>query len=362
MREVIDLYKKVVIQIATPYSTGTGFYLKEHDIIVTNNHVIEGNDEVVIDGNSIAKGMASVLYTDPKFDLAFLKAPEGADIPEISLAMETPVKDGDQVLAIGHPLGLKYTATQGIVSSADRKMENSNIEYIQVDAAINPGNSGGPLVNKEGQVVGVNTFIYRDSNNLGFALPTKYLFDAISDFKKGEGKVSTRCSSCANLVFEHNIDSGYCPHCGAKVKLPTEVEKYTPTGVTLTIEEMIEKTDHDVKLSRRGPNNWQIEQGSAKINISYFDKSGFIIGDAFLCELPKENIKEIYEYLLRQNNVTDSLTFSVRGRDIVLTLAIYDRYLNTDTGIQLFKYLFEKADHYDNVLVEQYGALWKNEE
>ena len=86
------------------------------------------------------------------------------------------------------------------------------------------------------------------------------------------------------------------------------------------------------------------------------------MGDASLCLLPKENIKPLYEYLLKQNHEIEGLTFSIKENDIVLSLLIYDRYLNMDTGMKLFQHLFQKADDYDNILVEKYGAIWKNEE
>ena len=122
---------------------------------------------------------------------------------------------------------------------------------------------------------------------------------------------------------------------------------------------MLEKAGHNVQLSRRGPNNWEMQKGSAKINISYYEKTGLITGDAYLCLLPQRNIKKLYEYLLRQNYETESLTFSIKEQDIILSLLIYDRYLNVDTGLKLFEHLFERADYYDNILVEEYGALWK---
>jgi len=78
--------------------------------------------------------------------------------------------------------------------------------------------------------------------------------------------------------------------------------------------------------------------------------------------LPKENIKPIYEYILRENHANKTITFAVHEQDILLSLLIYDRYLNEDTGMQLLQMLFAKADHYDNILVEQFGARWKVED
>ena len=361
IRDIIETYKDVVIQIATPYSTGTGFFLKKHNLIVTNDHVVRGSKEVVIDGNSMDKRLSTVLFSDPFHDLAFLSAPEGLDMKNIDLAEDSP-SDGDKVLAIGHPMGLKYTSTTGIISNSARRMGENDLEYIQTDAAINPGNSGGPLVNTDGKVVGINTSIYRDSNNLGFALQVHYLEETLEEYQKEAGKSGARCLSCSNLVFEDTVDEGYCPHCGAKITLPSDLDEYAPSGIPKLMEEIITNISHDVKLSRRGLNHWEIQHGSATVRISYHEKSGFIIGDAFLCRLPKENIKDIYEYLLRQNNELENLNFSIHGQNIVLSLIIFDRYLNAETGTNLFKYLFDKADHYDDILVDQYGAIWKVEE
>ena len=360
MKEVIEIYRSVVIQIATPYCTGTGFYLKGPNLIVTNEHVVRDNREVVIDGQGFGKQLVKVIFLDPKYDLAFLAPPKAVDLPAIHLAEQDTLTAGDRVVAVGHPFGFKYSATQGIISNPRHEVDD--IAYYQHDAALNPGNSGGPLVNLDGEVVGVNTFKVEGGDNIGISLPVKYLAAAIREFTQAGGKLGVRCQACSNLVFEDTIDHNYCPHCGAKIELPSQVEEYEPVGVAKTIEEMLERSEHHVLLSRRGPNNWQILKGSAKINISYYEKTGLITGDAYLCLLPKSNIKPLYEYLLRQNYDLEGLTFSIKGQDIILSLLIYDRYLNVDTGLKLFKHLFEKADFYDNILVEDYGALWKGED
>ncbi len=359
IRDIINRYRDVVIQIATPYATGTGFYLRDHEIIVTNEHVVRSNREAVILGTQFAKQMAPVLFTDPLYDLAFLAPPAEHDMPAIRIDAGSPVSQGDEILAVGHPFGLKYSATQGIISNMFYRKGETN--YIQHDAALNPGNSGGPLVNRHGDVIAVNTFIIRDGNNIGFSLPSSYLHDTIADYMKHRDHSATRCISCANLVFDHTIEQGYCPHCGSKVTLPSAVEPYEPAGVKRTIENLLETLGYHVSLSRNGPNNWVIQQGSATINIQYHEPSGLIVGDAFLAILPKADIKPMYEYLMRQNHKLEGLALSVKGQDIILSLLLYDKYLNIDTGLTLFGRLFEKADEYDNILVEEYGAIWKQE-
>ncbi|MEM1320949.1 MAG: trypsin-like peptidase domain-containing protein [Bacteroidota bacterium] len=360
MKAVIELYKNVVVQIATPYSTGTGFYLHDYQLIVTNDHVVRDNREVVVDGMAFEKQLAKVVFSDPKYDLAFIQAPKDIDMPPVPLAFDLNLQEGDQVLAIGHPFGLKYNAIQGNISSV--RHQQGDIDYLKHSAALAPGNSGGPLVNADSQIVGVNTFISQDGDNIGFSLPVAQLLDAIDAYQTKRAEVSARCFNCSNVVAENEMDNRYCPHCGSRLEMPSAADAYEPVGVAKTIEDLLANAGHQVDLSRRGPNNWQIRQGSAKINISYYEKTGLIIGDAYLCSLPQKDIKPLYEYLLRQNYEIENLTFSVRGQDITLSLLIYDRYLNLDTGMALFTHLFEKADDYDNILVEEYGAQWRQEE
>lgn len=360
MKKVIDRYRNVVIQIATPYSTGTGFYLKSPHLIITNEHVIRGNQQVVVNGFNLPKHLVRVLYADQKLDLAFLEVPDTYEIPEVPLAKNGDVHQGDPVIAIGHPFGFKFSATQGIVSNTMHLM--GEVTYIQHDAALNPGNSGGPLVNMAGEVVGVNTFIVRDGDNIGFSLPAHYLEETIREYQEKRGEVAVRCYSCGNVVAESQLSGEYCPFCGANLEMPSKVEPYEPVGLTRTIEDLLQQLGYDVSLSRRGPDAWEIQRGSAKVQIIYHEQSGLITGDAFLCLLPKENISPLYEFLLRENYDLAGLTLSVRGQEIILSLLIFDRYFNVETGLQLFEKLFHKADEYDNILVEKYGAIWRTEE
>jgi len=357
MRQIIERYKKVVIQIATPYSTGTGFYLRDANLIVTNEHVVRSNREVVIEGALLTKQLQKVVYTDQKYDLAFLKVPPDASLPEVLTCGDHPVTIGDPVVAIGHPFGLKFTATRGIISNTCHMQ--SDIQYYQHDAALNPGNSGGPLVNAAGEIIGINTFIIKDGDNIGFSLPSRYLEDSLRAFDMGQNESCARCSSCGNLVFEHTEENGFCPHCGARITLPSQEQEYEPAGIARTIEDILEQCGYNTKLARMGPDCWEVQKGSAKINITYYEPNGLIAGDAILCALPAKDIKPIYEYLLRQNYETEGLTFSLKDQEIVLSLIIFDRHLNADTGLKQFRFLFEMADHYDNILVEQYGAQWK---
>src|SRR5436190_11160173 len=286
VQQIIESFQPAIIQIATQTATGTGFYVKEFDLIVTNEHVIGNNAEVTIAGKLFAKTLSRVWYTDRKHDLAFLEAPKNVILPELKLGNYESMKDGDQVLAIGHPYGLNYSATQGVISKIDRIRDG--LKFIQIDAAINPGNSGGPLVNDNDEVIGVYSFIIRGVDNLVFALLVIYFCEVIHLYLPNKGQPSTRCHSCNYLVTPANIDSKkYCPSCGTEVKLPIMPEKETePIGVSKTVEEILKELGKDVKLAREGQNNWSVIEGSAKIKINYNPENYFTTGDANLCQLP----------------------------------------------------------------------------
>ncbi len=355
MRKVIDTYKDVVIQIATPYSIGTGFYVSPYGLIITNEHVVRNNKRVVVEGRGVDRQLCPVVYLDSKYDLAFIKPPQAHQLAGITINGTDELTEGDPVLAVGHPFGLKYTATQGIVSNTAH-MQNE-LHYIQHDAALNPGNSGGPLVNEKGEVVGVNTFIIQNGQNIGFSLPARYVLESIQEFRAGGDKAAIRCPSCSNLIFEPNPEKKYCPHCGAQVTMISQIEDYKPTGMVKELEAALSDLGYSVELTRRGPYNWEIVNGSAKVMISYHPDSGIIAGDAALCALPKEKIKEIYVFLLQRNYELEGLSFSIRNNDIVMSLLMFDHYFKKEIGQQNFEKLFQMSNHYDDVLIREFGAL-----
>jgi serine protease Do len=358
IQETIERYQNAVVQIATKTGTGTGFYLPAYDLIVTNNHVIRDQRQATIKGRTFDKQLSKVVFADEKYDLAFMMPPPNVnDFPDLRLGDYGALHDGDEILAIGHPYGLNYTATQGVISRVDRVQQG--IHYIQIDAAINPGNSGGPLVNDRGEVIGVNTFIIKGGDNLGFALPVSYLREALEQYQQVRGKIVIRCASCSTLVTQETLDSGkYCPNCGARIEFPKQdaSDDAPVIGIAKTVEEILEKLNYNVELSRSGANRWEVEAGSAKIKITYNPDNYFIISDAFLCKLPKQNIGIVYKFMLQENYNLHGKLFSLQGDSIVLSSLLYDLELSADAGISMFKDLFQRADFYDNLLMEQYGC------
>ncbi len=351
-QNILETYIENIIQIMTPHGTGTGFIID--DLIITNSHVVGGLKEVVISAKKIKRTIAKVIYDDPNYDLAFIKIE--FKLPNIPLKLSTKtIEDGDTTIAIGHPYGLNYTATEGIVSRASRIQDD--LEYIQIDAAINPGNSGGPLLNTDGEVIGVNTFIIQNSNNLGFALPYFYIQEVITNFKLLNQENIIRCPSCKNNIEEQNIQNDYCPECGTKLEVARQRRKgYNPTGSTKLLEEILTSLNIDVTLARRTQSSWRVEEGTARIEINYYE-NGVIIGDAKLCAIPSQNIDKVYDYLLEENNKLSYLQFSINENSIYLSYLIIDSSLSKDEGKIALQRLFTFANKYDDILIEQFGAM-----
>ena len=155
--------------------TGSGFILSEDGKIVTNAHVIAGSQEVSVtlkDGRTFT---GKVLGTDPITDVAVIDI-EADKLPTVKAGNSDNLNVGEWAIAIGNPLGLNNTVTTGIVSATGRSSSqigvgDKRVDFIQTDAAINPGNSGGPLLNARGEVIGVNTAIFRNAQGIGFSIP-----------------------------------------------------------------------------------------------------------------------------------------------------------------------------------------------
>lgn len=171
---------------------GSGFIIDPNGIILTNNHVVDGADEVTVHLTDKREFKAKVLGTDPKTDIAVIKI-EGKDLPVVKLGKSENVNVGEWVAAIGAPFGLDNTVTAGIVSAKSRNLPDEQfVPFIQTDVAVNPGNSGGPLFNMKGEVIGINSQIFSTSGGfmgLSFAIPID-LAVQIKDELMKNGKVS----------------------------------------------------------------------------------------------------------------------------------------------------------------------------
>ena len=186
IRQQAARVKPSVVLVKTPSGTGSGVIVNEMGHVVTNAHVIQGEKDLRLvvwtrrDDGTLARrtiGDISIEAVNNHLDLALLKLPDAdASVADwVPLEAWESIEVGQPVFAIGNPLGLEQTTSQGVVSTTQRSFDG--LTYIQTDAAINPGNSGGPLFNTSGEVVGITNMGIRGGEALGFAIPTRYVKD-----------------------------------------------------------------------------------------------------------------------------------------------------------------------------------------
>ena len=181
---IIEEAIKSVVTIRTDIGQGTGFIIHEEGYIVTNAHVLTGGS--IVQAITSEQELIDALFIgyDIDFDIALLKIPGDYDF--LLLDDSDNAQIGEKVIAIGNPLGLQFSVSQGIVSAIHRLGINGVEAYIQTDAPLNPGNSGGPLINKQGKVIGINNFKISDSESLGFALESNYIKDVVNQIAQQE--------------------------------------------------------------------------------------------------------------------------------------------------------------------------------
>lgn len=194
-----DFFNKYFGQIprdSQPYgqrsSLGSGFIISDDGYVITNNHVVENAQEIIVGLKDRRELVAEIIGTDKRSDIAVLKI-KGKGFPTLKLGNSDDLKVGEWVLAIGSPFGFNHSVTQGIISAMGRSLPNENyVPFIQTDVAINPGNSGGPLFNLEGEVIGVNSQIYSRNGGymgLSFAVPIDVVVNVYQQLRE-QGYVS----------------------------------------------------------------------------------------------------------------------------------------------------------------------------
>jgi serine protease Do len=166
---------------------GSGFVISEDGYVVTNNHVIEGADEILVEFFSGEELPAEVIGTDPNTDIALLKVETDEALPFVPFGDSDLARVGDWVIAMGNPLGQGFSVSAGIVSARNRALSGTYDDYIQTDAAINRGNSGGPLFNMDGEVIGVNTAILSPNGGsigIGFSMASNVVTRVVDQLRE----------------------------------------------------------------------------------------------------------------------------------------------------------------------------------
>lgn len=289
----LDQVFKLVFKVRTSGGSGSGFFSKKHNIIITNHHVVDGEREVAVENRANRAMRADVLLVSPKYDLAFLRPSREIEAPDLCFSMPEELKVMDRVLVLGYPFGYPFNVTEGIVSNV-RQLVNGQY-YIQTDAAINPGNSGGPMVLPDGRVVGITTCKLKEAENMGFSLPAEVIGRELDLLEKRQpGAYSVRCHSCGTLLEQ---EDEYCENCGVGLDAKRLFGRTPLSDLSVFVEKAIGGMGIDPVLARNGCEFWEFHRGSALIRIFVF-RSSYLTVTCPLVKLPVENLTELYRYLL----------------------------------------------------------------
>ncbi|MFQ6538182.1 MULTISPECIES: trypsin-like peptidase domain-containing protein [Aphanothece] len=227
--QIYRLRADAVVAIDVPDGRGAGLLLSRSGLIVTNHHLVEGWSTALVRFVDGSGHRTPVVRAFRDADLAFLQL----EPPALAAALQRvrggliadhppaarPPRVGEEVIAIGHPHGLEYSLTRGVVSGLDRRIDGQ--AYLQIDAAINPGNSGGPIYNASGELVGLSTCSRVESEGINFAIPAAVIYAKFAQVRQELGAGERRyCSVCGAA----SADLHYCDQCGALLALVDAVE------------------------------------------------------------------------------------------------------------------------------------------
>lgn len=346
---------KAVFKINTSSGSGTGFYLKDKGIVITNYHVVQGNHSVALEDHNKDRYLAVVIFVNPYSDLAFLKPEHDLDVPSISLADPEVLSSRDKVYVLGFPFGMPFTVTEGIVSSTKQLMEGQH--FIQTDAAVNPGNSGGPVVNALGEVVGVTTAKFTNADNVGFAIPLGVVLEELATLDQNAAHVfSVKCNSCKNLIFEK---TEYCENCGNNIDEQL-FEESDLTQFADFVEGALSGLGMNPVLARAGYDYWVFHQGSSEIRIFVFNQN-YLYATSPLNSLPNSGLEDLYTYLL--SDPVQPYTLGIHDSKIYISYRIHITEVFSDHAKEVQQNLTNlalKADEMDNFFVDVYNCEFTN--
>ena len=348
------------VLIMTTEHTGTGWLLAESSIVVTAAHVVAEVREALVVDHKDASIRMYIAYFNPAIDIAILTPAFNKDMLEIDLpnaiSNSIDIKSGNHGVALGYPMGQTLAATSTVICDPD--YIHHSVSYLVHDARLVPGYSGGPLLDDRGNWLGLNVFV-ESAHGQSFCIAAKEVYKIIAQWQSLQhlGVVQT-CKHCPQVIIEEHYQESYCPNCGTAYTRFESLEFHEPEGMCATIESLITRLGYDAAITRRGIGAWVLHQGSAKIHITYQEKSGLLEADAILANLPKQNVEQLYTFLLEENYQLQGLTFSTSNESVLLSLVIYDLYLNEYTAFGLLQQLLQKADEYDDRLVKEFKALW----
>ncbi|MDM8338732.1 serine protease [Mediterranea massiliensis] len=343
---------RLVYKVTHAGGSGSCFYLKSHDLFVTNYHVVSGFHEVAIHDNDRNPYLARVVLVNPALDIALMVADgDFSQLPELGLAADDALEIGGKVSVAGYPYGMPFTVTEGSVSSPKQLMDGKY--YIQTDAAVNPGNSGGPIFNENNEVVGVTVSKFSNADNMGFGIRVealRKLLEVVDDMDRSCFQV--QCDSCDGLIAG---EEDFCPSCGEKLPEGIFAERQQ-SPLAVFCEQAIEEMGVNPVLARDGYDSWTFHKGSSEIRIFVYDNT-YLFAVSPINLLPKKDVEPVLDYMLSEDFTPYKM--GIEGRQIYLAYRIHLSDLTEASEDEIRRNLVNlalRADEMDNKMVERFGC------
>ena len=341
-----------VLKINTSTGSGSGFYNKESGLVITNHHVVSGHGHVSVQLHDKKRHAAQVVYINPALDIAFLKPTQSLDaLPTLWYKEVGVLKAMDKVSVLGYPFGMPFTVTEGIVS-ATKQHVNGN-PYIQTDAAVNPGNSGGPLVNMQGEIIGLTTCKFTNADNVGFALPIDLVLEQLKNFQvPNTDRFVVACPSCHHHLLEH---TEYCDSCGTQIE-ESHFNVLENSDLANFVESALQQWGINPVIARSGTDFWEFHHGPALIRIFMYSNN-YLYATCPMAKLPKANLEPVLKEVLTSKHKPYFLGLYNNTIFVSYRVHFTDLHKNEALTNEIKKNLAQlpaKADELDNFFVEKF--------
>lgn len=340
---------------------GTGFICADNGLIATNLHVVDHSPtaEVNVGGGELVP--ARIVFADTALDLALLAPDRPLGPPPLPLGDSEALSPGDPVVAVGHPMGLDATVTRGIVSATARRRRG--VQYLQTDAALNPGNSGGPLVDRRGHVVGMNTWIRADGQNLGFAVPTHLMVGPIQEHSGALDEVRLRqpVYRCAACETPYVPGDARCLHCGERVGFRNAAAFTSGTRqharATHAIPRLLDAMGYDPERARVDSDLWRIQADGTDVWVLLHPEGRHVAFMSILCHVPSRDHEACFRFLLTANDWSTGPCSLAVARDVITaSFAEPTDFLNEREVAGGIRYLLGLSGHLRTLLVDRWAC------
>jgi serine protease Do len=352
--------KQGVVGVRARLGDGTGWVALANEAVVTNFHVVGYEPSVTLLTVDRRQVGAKVVYVSTRHDIAVLMPASPLGASPLALGRGQVVAQGQPVVAVGHPFGLGFTVTRGIVSATNREFDG--VTYLQTDAALNPGNSGGPLLDEEGRVLAVNTFLRR-GQNLGFALPIQVFGHVLARLSLPREEVLAfdpvyRCLGCE---APFNPQSERCVRCGRAVP-GTErdlVENFVERDRAATIVgRLLRQLGQIPNQVRVAENEWRIVLPAGDLFVATNERATFVDFTMRVAAVPRAGHEAFYRFLLSYNDRTSGVCrASIAGNVVHLSIREPVEFLNARAVAANVAVLGDHAGKLGSLLVERFGAF-----